>query len=89
MLLRKLLTISIIFLILVGLITLPPLIKSSFAAAVNAHSNRPNFLVIVGDDFGYSDIGSFRSEIKTPYLDAVAKDGKILTNYHTTPTCST
>lgn len=42
----------------------------------------------MGDDFGYSDIGSFGSEIKTPNLDALAKDGKILTNYHTAPTCS-
>ena len=50
--------------------------------------NKPNFLVIVGDDFGYSDIGSFGSEISTPNLDAIAKDGKVLTNYHTAPTCS-
>jgi arylsulfatase A-like enzyme len=50
--------------------------------------NRPNFLVIVGDDFGYSDIGSFGSEISTPNLDAIAKDGKVLTDYHTASTCS-
>ena len=50
--------------------------------------NKPNFLVIVGDDFGYSDIGSFGSEISTPNLDAISKDGKVLTNYHTAPTCS-
>jgi len=72
----------------VGLIGLPPLIKSSFAAAVAAQAKRPNFLMIVGDDFGYSDIGPFGSEIKTPNLDALAKDGKILTDYHTAPTCS-
>jgi arylsulfatase A-like enzyme len=51
-------------------------------------ANKPNFLVIVGDDFGYSDIGAFGSEISTPNLDAIAKDGKVLTNYHTAPTCS-
>ena len=33
--------------------------------------NKPNFLVIVGDDFGYSDIGAFGSEISTPNLDAM------------------
>jgi arylsulfatase A-like enzyme len=49
---------------------------------------KPNFLVIVGDDFGYSDIGAFGSEISTPNLDMLAHDGKILTNYHTAPTCS-
>jgi arylsulfatase A-like enzyme len=58
--------------------------------ALNAQApdNRPNFLLIVGDDFGFSDIGSFGSEISTPNLDALANEGKILTNYHTAPTCS-
>jgi hypothetical protein len=45
-------------------------------------SERPNILVIMGDDLGYSDIGSFGSEISTPNLDMLAKEGKILTNYH-------
>jgi arylsulfatase len=34
------------------------------------------------------DILILGSEVKTPNLDALAKDGKILTNYHTGPTCS-
>ena len=51
-------------------------------------SERPNILVIMGDDLGFSDIGSFGSEISTPHLDAIAKEGKILTNYHTSPVCS-
>jgi arylsulfatase A-like enzyme len=51
-------------------------------------SQRPNILVIMGDDLGYSDIGSFGSEISTPNLDMLAKEGKILTNYHTNPVCS-
>jgi arylsulfatase A-like enzyme len=49
---------------------------------------RPNILVIMGDDLGFSDIGSFGSEISTPNLDAIANEGKILTNYHTHPVCS-
>jgi arylsulfatase len=44
--------------------------------------------MIVGDDFGFSDIGAFGSEISTPNLDALAKEGKILTNYPTATTCS-
>ena len=44
--------------------------------------------MIVGDDFGFSDIGAFGSQISTPNLDALAKEGKILTNYHTNPVCS-
>ena len=56
--------------------------------AMDSSGKRPNFLVIVGDDLGYSDIGSFGSEISTPNLDAIAKDGNVLTDYHTAPTCS-
>ena len=68
---------------------MPPLMKSSQSAfAQSADAKKPNFLVIMGDDFGYSDIGSFGSEISTPNLDALAKEGKVLTDYHTAPTCS-
>ena len=42
----------------------------------------------MGDDLGFSDIGAFGSEISTPNLDMLAKEGKILTNYHTNPVCS-
>jgi arylsulfatase A-like enzyme len=62
--------------------------SSSAPAAAAAQGNRPNVLLIVGDDFGWSDIGAFGSQISTPNLDALAKDGKILTNYHTIPVCS-
>ena len=50
--------------------------------------NRPNILVIMGDDFGFSDLGVFGSEISTPNLDELGKEGKILTNYYTHPVCS-
>lgn len=42
---------------------------------IAAPGKRPNFLVIVADDLGYSDIGCFGSEIKTPNLDRLAKEG--------------
>ncbi|KAH6896639.1 alkaline-phosphatase-like protein [Thelonectria olida] len=51
-------------------------------------SKRPNFLVIVADDLGYSDIGCFGSEIKTPNLDRLADTGVRLTNFHTASACS-
>lgn len=57
-------------------------------AAAAAEGKNPNFLVIMGDDFGFSDIGAFGGEISTPNLDAIANEGKILTDYHTAPTCS-
>jgi arylsulfatase A-like enzyme len=49
---------------------------------------RPNFLVIVADDLGYSDLGVMGSEIRTPNLDALAARGLLLTDFHVTPTCS-
>ncbi len=57
-------------------------------SATDIAGKRPNVLVIMGDDFGFADIGSFGGEISTPNLDALARDGKMLTNYHTMPTCS-
>lgn len=49
---------------------------------------QPNILLIVADDLGYSDIGSFGGEIKTPTLDALAQDGAKFSNFHVLPTCS-
>ena len=51
-------------------------------------STRPNILLIVADDMGYSDIGSFGGEIATPTLDALAEEGLQLTGFHVLPTCS-
>lgn len=56
--------------------------------AQSPDNKKPNILAIMGDDFGFSDIGSFGSEISTPNLDQIASEGKIFTNYHTHPTCS-
>jgi hypothetical protein len=73
---------------LLGAFIGPPSLTGLIYAQAPVADNRPNFLLIMGDDFGYSDIGAFGSEISTPNLDALAKDGKVLTNYHTAPTCS-
>jgi arylsulfatase len=49
---------------------------------------RPNFLVIVADDLGFSDLGAFGGEIETPHLDALARQGLRFTDFHTAPACS-
>jgi len=49
---------------------------------------RPNIVVILGDDMGFSDMGAFGSEIRTPNLDSLASKGVRFTNFYTNPTCS-
>ncbi len=56
--------------------------------AQDGDKQRPNVLLIVVDDMGWSDLGSFGSEIRTPNLDAMASEGVTMTNFHTAPTCS-
>jgi arylsulfatase A-like enzyme len=51
-------------------------------------AKRPNFLLIVADDLGFSDLGAFGGEIDTPNLDALAKEGLRLTDFHSAATCS-
>ena len=55
---------------------------------MSSADDRPNVLLIVADDLGYTDLGSFGGEISTPNLDALAFTGARLTNFYTTPTCS-
>lgn len=54
----------------------------------NPPRQRPNFLVIVADDLGFSDLGAFGGEIHTPHLDALALAGLRLTDFHSAPACS-
>lgn len=49
---------------------------------------RPNFLIIVADDLGFSDTSPYGSEIKTPNIDFLAQTGLRMTDFHTAPTCS-
>jgi len=49
---------------------------------------RPNILLIVVDDMGYSDIGPFGGEVRTPSLDSLAKSGMRFTDFHTSVACS-
>ncbi|MCZ6674287.1 MAG: arylsulfatase [Verrucomicrobia bacterium] len=49
--------------------------------------NRPNILLIVSDDLGYSDLGCFGGEIETPNLDRLAEEGVRLTQFYNTGRC--
>ncbi|WP_323754180.1 arylsulfatase [Marinobacter sp.] len=63
------------------------LMAASALASAN-QDGKPNFLLIIADDLGYSDIGAYGGEIETPSLDALANEGIRMTNFHTAPTCS-
>jgi arylsulfatase len=56
---------------------------------VNAQTqSKPNILLIVADDLGYSDLGSYGGEIKTLVLDTLAQQGVRYTDFYVSPTCS-
>ena len=48
---------------------------------------RPNVIVILVDDMGFSDIGPYGSEIPTPHLDALAKRGIKFSQFYNTGRC--
>lgn len=54
---------------------------------VVAQDERPNILLIIADDLGFTDLGAFGSEIPTPSIDALAYAGMRLTNFHTARAC--
>jgi len=54
----------------------------------SAGEQRPNILLIVADDSGYADIGSFGGEIQTPNIDALAATGVRFTQFGVSATCS-
>jgi arylsulfatase A-like enzyme len=61
--------------------------KASSAPAAT-EGKRPNFLVIVADDLGFSDLSCFGGEIRTPNLDKLAGKGLRFTDFHAAAACS-
>ena len=45
-------------------------------------------MIILADDLGFSDISAYGSEIKTPHIDSLLKQGKMLFNFHASSMCS-
>jgi len=74
---KKLLIASVLLLIIQGAYSQP-----------QTQGKRPNIVIILADDMGYSDMGVFGSEIKTPNMDALAMNGTRFTNYYTHASCS-
>lgn len=61
------------------------------AVTTNLHAQqkneKPNIIVILADDMGFSDLGSFGSEISTPNLDKLAKEGLKITQFYNSGRC--
>ncbi|MDP6119076.1 MAG: sulfatase-like hydrolase/transferase [Planctomycetota bacterium] len=62
-------------------------LSSGLVDAEQAHP-RPNILVIISDDQGWADVGYHGSEILTPNIDRLAKEGLVLDQHYVTPMCS-
>ncbi len=59
-----------------------------FCANVEAAGRRPNVLLVVADDMGWTDLGCFGSEIYTPNIDTLAKSGTKFTEFTVSVSCS-
>ena len=59
----------------------------AWGCAAEAAAAKPNIIVILSDDMGFSDIGCYGGEIRTPNLDALAADGIRFTQFYNTGRC--
>ena len=64
------------------------LVAGASAQPIEEANRSPNFLVIVADDMGWSDIGVLGGEIRTPVIDSLAAAGVLFTSYYVAPTCA-
>ncbi|HEX8018877.1 arylsulfatase [Mucilaginibacter sp.] len=56
-------------------------------ALAQAPKQKPNIVIILADDMGFSDIGSFGSEINTPNIDRLAREGLKMTQFYNAGRC--
>jgi len=68
--------------------SLPAQAASMSTSLFTESSERPNIVLILADDLGFTDLASYGSEISTPNLSTLAKNGLSFTNYHTAASCA-
>ena len=68
--------------------------RRSFLASMSAAAlpaappaSRPNVIVMMADDMGFSDLGCYGSEIRTPHIDSLARSGLRFTQFYNTARC--
>lgn len=52
-----------------------------------AQDTRPNILVVLFDDVGFTDFGAYGGDARTPTIDALAKSGTLFSRYYSSPFC--
>lgn len=58
-----------------------------FSAGISVAGEKPNILVVMTDDMGFSDLGCYGAEINTPHLDSLAEGGLRFSNFYNTARC--
>ncbi|MBX3479969.1 MAG: arylsulfatase [Caulobacter sp.] len=71
-----------------GLVGLAALLAFGPSAAAPKAPSKPNIVVILIDDGGYTDLGAYGGEIATPNIDALAASGARFSNFHASPMCA-
>lgn len=73
----------------IALLNAPAFAQEPEAAAQAAQPPvRPNFLIVILDDIGFTDLGAYGSEMRTPHIDAEAGRGLMFSGFRAGPTCA-
>ena len=70
------------------LLTTLALLSPATLGAQAAPAKRPNIVILLADDWGFTDVGAFGGEIATPHIDALAAKGVRFSNFHVAGSCS-
>ena len=62
--------------------------RSDLSESASEETKKPNILLVVADDMGWTDLGCYGSKINTPNLDRLAQQGIQFTDFHTSVSCS-
>lgn len=75
-------------LVLLAALTSSAVVESQFVTSAYGQAAKPNIVVIISDDMGYTDTSPYGSEILTPNLQRMADNGLRFSDFYATPRCS-
>jgi arylsulfatase len=84
---KKKFLVSSLFVVAVSLSACKTSNEKNRSKEETANTQKPNIILIMSDDMGYSDIGAYGGEVHTPNLDHLAKDGLKFTQFYNTARC--